>query len=192
VHRLQRLKSGQFWKLSNSFVDNSHLLSIGKIIGTHGIKGVIKVFSYAESTTRFTSGMPLYLKDSHGNGFALKVDWAKPHSKTILLSLEGIRNRGQAEELIGSELFIEKAALEALEEGSYYWVDLMGLSVYSLAEDYLGELSSIVQTGSNDVYIVKRMDGTTEIEVLVPALASVVKEIDLDKRVMRVDLPEGL
>ena len=68
----------------------------------------------------------------------------------------------------------------------------MGLSVYSLAEDYLGELSSIVQTGSNDVYVVKRMDGTTEIEVLVPALASVVKAIDLDKRVMRVDLPEGL
>ena len=136
--------------------------------------------------------MSLHLKDSHGSGFALKVNWAKPHSKTILLSLEGIRNRGQAEELIGAELFIEKAALEALEEGSYYWVDLMGLAVYSLEEEYLGELSSIVQTGSNDVYVVKRMDGTTEIEVLVPALASVVKEIDLDKRVMRVDLPEGL
>ena len=72
------------------------------------------------------------------------------------------------------------------------WVDLMGLSVYSLEEDYLGELRSIVQTGSNDVYVVKRVDGTTEIEVLVPALASVVKEIDLDKRLMRVDLPEGL
>ena len=192
MRRLQRLKSGQSWKLSNNFVDNSHLLSIGKIIGAHGIKGVIKVFSYAESTTRFTSGMSLHLKDSHGSGFALKVNWAKPHSKTILLSLEGIRNRGQAEELIGAELFIEKAALEALEEGSYYWVDLMGLAVYSLEEDYLGELSSIVQTGSNDVYVVKRMDGTTEIEVLVPALASVVKEIDLNKRLMRVDLPEGL
>jgi 16S rRNA processing protein RimM len=173
-------------------VDNSHLLSIGKIIGAHGIKGVIKAFSYAESTARYKSGMPLYLKDSRGNGFALKVDWAKPHSKTILLSLEGIRNREQAEALIGSELFIERSELEALEEGVYYWADLMGLSVYSLAGDYLGEIRSIVRTGSNDVYVVKKMDGTTEVEVLVPALASVVKEVDLDQRIMRVELPEGL
>ena len=173
-------------------MDNSHLLSIGKIVGVHGLNGVIKVFSYAESTASYTSGMPLYLKDSHGNGFALKVDWAKPHSKTILLSLEGIRNRGQAEALIGSELFIEKTALEALEEGTYYWIDLMGLSVYSLTGDYIGEVTSIFRTGSNDVYVAKRMDGTKEIEVLIPALESVIREIDLDQRVMRVDLPEGL
>ena len=173
-------------------MDNSHLLSIGKIIGVHGLNGVLKVFSYAESTARYTSGMPLHLKDSHGNGFVLKVIWAKPHSKTILLSLEGIRNRDQARELVGSELFMEKASLEVLEEGTYYWTDLMGLSVYSLAGDYLGQVNSIVRTGSNDVYVVKRMDGATETEVLIPALASVVREIDLDQRIMRVDLPEGL
>ncbi len=192
MQRPQKSKNEPSWKLSNSLVDNTHLLSIGKIVGVHGLKGVVKIFSYAESADRFTSGMLLHLKDSHGNGFALKVVWAKQHSKTILLSLEGIRNCGQAEELIGSELFIEKAALEALEEGTYYWVDLMGLSVYSLTGDYIGKVSSIVQTGSNDVYVVKRIDGTTEIEVLIPALASVVKEIDLNERVMRVVLPEGL
>jgi 16S rRNA processing protein RimM len=173
-------------------VDNSHLLSIGKIIGVHGLNGVLRVFSFAESSARYTPGMPLHLKNSHGNGFILKIVWAKPHSKTILLSLEGIRNRDQAQEFVGSELFIEKAALEVLEEGTYYWADLMGLSVYSSAGDYLGEVSSIVRTGSNDVYVAKRMEGTTEIEVLIPALASVVREIDLDQRIMRVDLPEGL
>jgi len=173
-------------------VDNSHLLSIGKIVGVHGLNGVLKIFSYAESPARYTSGMSLHLKDSHGNGFVLKVAWAKPHSKSILLSLEGIRNRDQAQELVGSELFIEKAALEVLEEGTYYWTELLGLSVYSLAGDYLGEVSSIVQTGSNDVYVVKRMDGTIEKEVLIPALVSVVREIDLDQGIMRVDLPDGL
>jgi 16S rRNA processing protein RimM len=173
-------------------VDNSHLLSIGKIVGVHGLKGVLKVFSYAESTTRYTSGMPLHLKDSQGNECVLKVVWAKSHSKTILLFLEGINNRDQAEELVGSELFIEKSELEVLEEGTYYWTDLMGLSVYSLAGDCLGVLTAIVQTGSNDVYVVKKMEGTTETEVLIPALASVVREIDLVQRVMRVDLPEEL
>lgn len=190
--RPQKSKNGQSWKLSNSFVDNSHLLSIGKIVGVHGLKGVLKVFSYAESTARYAPGMPLHLKDSHGNGFILKIVWAKPHSKTILLSLEGISSCDQAKELVGSDLFIEKAALEVLEEGTYYWADLMGLSVYSLGGDHLGEVSAIVQTGSNDVYVVKRKEGTTEIEVLIPALESVVREIDLDRRTMRVDLPEGL
>ena len=173
-------------------MDNSHLLSIGKIVGVHGLKGVLKVFSYAESIARYTPGMPLHLKDFRGKRFILKIVWAKPHSKTILLSLEGIRNRDQAEELVGSELFMEKAELEVLEEGTYYWTDLMGLSVYSLTGDYLGEVSAIVQTGSNDVYVVKRRNGTTEIEVLIPALTSVVREIDLAQRIMRVDLPEGL
>lgn len=173
-------------------MDTSHLLSIGKIVGVHGLNGVVKVYSYAESVTRYRSGTPLYLKNARGDGFALKIVWAKPHSKTILLSLEGIENRNQAEELIGSELFIEKDALETLEEGSYYWADLMGLSVVGLTGDYIGKITAIVPTGSNDVYVAKRMDGTTEIEVLIPALASVVREVDLDQRVMRVDLPEGL
>ncbi len=173
-------------------MDNSHLLSIGKIVGVHGLKGVLKVFSYAESTARFTPGLSLHLKNFHGKEFTLKIVWAKPHSKTILLSLEGISDRDQAEELVGSDLFIEKAALEVLEEGTYYWADLMGLSVYNLAGDHLGEVSAIVQTGSNDVYVVKRRDGTTETEVLIPALASVVRDVDLDRRTMRVDLPEGL
>ncbi|MBW2513562.1 MAG: 16S rRNA processing protein RimM [Deltaproteobacteria bacterium] len=173
-------------------MDNSHLLSIGKIVGVHGLKGVLKVFSYAESTTRYTSGMPLHLKDSQGNGFILKVVWAKSHSKTTLLFLEGIHNRDQAEQLVGSELFIDKSALEVLEEGTYYWTDLMGLSVYDLAGNYLGKLTAIVQTGSNDVYVVKKMEGATVTEVLIPALASVVRDVDLDQRVMRVHLPEGL
>ena len=173
-------------------MDNSHLLSIGKIVGVHGLTGVLKIFSYAESTARYTPGTPLHLKHSHGNGFILKIVWAKPHSKTILLSLKGISSRDQAEKFVGSELFMEKTALEVLEEGTYYWADLMGLSVYSLEGDHLGEVSAIVQTGSNDVYVVNKKAGTEEMEVLVPALASVVREIDLDQRIMRVDLPEGL
>jgi len=173
-------------------VDNASLLSIGKIVGAHGINGVVKVFSYAESTARYRSGAPLYLRDSRGNEFALKVVWAKPHAKTLLLSLEGIRNRSQAENLIGSELFVDKSRLEALEEGSYYWADLLGMAVYSVTGAYLGELTAIIETGSNDVYVVKRKDDSAETEILVPALASVVKKVDLGQKTMQVDLPEGL
>ena len=78
-------------------MDNANLLSIGKIVGAHGVKGVVKVFSYAESQSRYQSGMQLVLKDSHGNRFVRTIIWAKPHSKTVLLSLDGIQERSQAE-----------------------------------------------------------------------------------------------
>jgi len=173
-------------------VDNANLLSIGKIVGAHGIKGVVKVFSYAESLARYQSGMQLFLKDSHGNRSVHTVNWAKPHSKTILLSLDGLQERSQAEAFIGSELFIEKTTLEELDEDSYYWDDLLGLAVYSVSGDYIGKLTAIIPTGSNDVYVAKQQSPDAQTEVLIPALVSVVKEVDLDRKIMRVDLPEGL
>ena len=75
-----------------------------------------------------------------------------------------------------------------LEEGDYYWFDLIGLDVFGIDQKYLGRLESIIQTGSNDVYVVKKDDT----EILIPALESVVQKIDLKNRRMQVDLPEGL
>ena len=173
-------------------MDNANLLSIGKIVGAHGIKGVVKVFSYAESLTRYQSGMQLFLEDPHGNRFVRTVNWAKPHSKTILLSLDGIQERSQAEVLIGSELFIERADLEELDGDTYYWSDLLGMEVYSVGGEYIGEITDIIPTGSNDVYVARQQGSESQTEVLIPALVSVVKEVDLDQKIMRVDLPEGL
>jgi 16S rRNA processing protein RimM len=173
-------------------VDDTRLLPIGKITGAHGIKGTLKVFSYAESVASFKPGTPLYLRNTRGQESRLTIRWVKPHSKTILLSLEGIIDRNQAQALSGSELFIDKKWLDALEEGTYYWADLMGLSVYNIEGDCLGRLSSVIRTGSNDVYVVTPAEGKKSREILIPALAWVVKEIDLDKKIMRVDLPEGL
>ncbi len=100
--------------------------------------------------------------------------------------------RDRAEELVGLELFIARNSLETLEEGVYYWSDIIGLAVYTLENEYLGRVASILQTGSNDVYVVKNEKGQEPAELLVPALDWVVREIDVDQKMMRVDLPEGL
>ena len=117
---------------------------------------------------------------------------AKPHTKTVLLSLKEIENRTQAEALVGSELYIEKMSLPELEDGDYYWFDIIGLSVFTVEGEYIGQVASIMPTGSNDVYIVKGVAGERQKETLIPALASVVVSIDLEKKTMQVDLPEGL
>jgi 16S rRNA processing protein RimM len=90
--------------------------------------------------------------------------------------------------LIGAELFIARDELPELEEDSYFWFDLIGMAVYTTADEYLGRIESIIETGSNDVYVVQ----DHKKEVLIPALESVVIAIDTKAKRMQVILPEGL
>jgi 16S rRNA processing protein RimM len=106
----------------------------------------------------------------------------------IRLGLENIGSIEAAETWIGCQLYIDKASLPQLEEGSYYWQEIMGLEAFTLDDRRLGRVEAILPTGSNDVYVVK--DGSKEL--LIPAIDSVVVDIDLDQKVLRVDLPKGL
>ena len=161
---------------------------IGKIVGAHGIKGYCKIRSYAESLTVFQPGSKIRLVNSSGQENIYEIKWIKPHTKVDLISLKGVETRHQAETLIGSELFIEKEKLPELDNGSYYWHDLIGMDVFTTDAAYLGRLERVIQTGSNDVYVVTN---DTD-EILIPALASVVVDIDLEHKRMQVDLPEGI
>jgi 16S rRNA processing protein RimM len=173
-------------------VEPNGVVAIGKIVGAHGLNGTSKVFSYAESLSIFTPNRSITLRQPEGRERTYVIQWAKPHTRCILLALEGVTDRDQAESLIGSELLIPKSSLPEPEEGTYYWFDLIGLSVYTTDGLFLGRLESIIPTGSNDVYVVRPHADPEEErdEVLIPAIESVVREIDLERKVMRVELPE--
>lgn len=169
-------------------VERNNFLLIGKIVSVHGLKGTVKVYSYAESLSVFKPGGLILVRDSESRDKTYVIQWVKPHTKTILLSLKGVDDQDMAKMLVGSGLFIEKAKLPEPENGSYYWSDIIGLSVYSMDGKYMGRVESIIRTGSNDVYVVKNGDK----ETLVPGIKSVVLEINPKQKMMRVDLPEGL
>lgn len=173
--------------MSSKSDSGNRRIAIGKIIGTHGLKGGARVYSWAESPDSFGVGMRLMAETPAGE-VALTVKSAAPHKKGLLLTFKEVGHINTLEPLVGSELFVDRADLPDPEDGSYYWVDIIGLRVETEAGVFLGTVDSIFPTGSNDVYVVK--DGKKEI--LVPALASVLKEIDLAQGVMVVDLPEGL
>ncbi len=169
--------------------NNTDLIPVGKIKGAHGIRGVIRGWSYSESMSVFEPGCSFIMRNAEGVEKICEIEWAKPYKKgAALFSLKGIVGREMADALAGFEFFIEKSKLPELEEGTYYWIDLIGLSVLTTNEEYIGCIESIIPTGSNDVYVVKDKDN----EILIPALESVVVEIDLSNKTMRVDLPEGL
>lgn len=163
-------------------------------MGAHSLNGTSRVYSYAESLSVFKPNSEIILRNPDGQEKIYEINWVKPHTRNVLLALKGVSDRTQAEKLIGCELLIDKASLPELEDGTYYWFDLIGLSVFTTEGKFLGRIESIISTGSgsNDVYVVKPPDGDEKDEVLIPAIESVVLDIDLARQKMQVDLPEGL
>jgi 16S rRNA processing protein RimM len=169
-------------------VPHPGFILMGRIVGVHGIAGGLKLLSYAESLDVFAAGRTVVVRSEAGGETVYEIAWSRTQGRATLLGLKGVANRSQAEALIGCDLFLDKATLPKLEEGFYYWADLIGVEVYSVAGDCLGRIASIIQTGSNDVYVVKLKDR----ELLLPALRSVVRSVDLAARRMVVAVPEGL
>jgi 16S rRNA processing protein RimM len=172
----------------NKLAPKKDFVLIGKIVGAHGLKGTSKIQSYAESLEIFKTGTTLLVSSPGGSENRYEIDWIKLHSRGALLAFKEVADREQAKLLIGSDLYIEKTELPELEDGTYYWFDLIGVNVYTLDDRYLGRIDSIIETGANDVYVVKDADK----EILVPALESVVRSIDIESKIMRVELPDGL
>ena len=164
-------------------------MCIGKIVGVHGMKGAVKLYSYIEALDFFQAGRKVFLVAQSGATREVTIKWAKPHkSRLALVTLEEIANRTQAEGVVGATLSVSENHLPVLEDDSFYWKDLIGLGVYGVDGTYLGILKQILPTGSNDVYIVEHYGR----EILVPALKSVVVSVDLGRKTMTVALPEGL
>ena len=172
----------------NKPAPKKEVVLVGKIVGAHGVKGTSKITAYVESLTIFKPDTDLLVCSPEGGETSYEIDWVKPHSRGALLALKDVTSREQAKSLVGSELYIQRARLPKLEDGDYYWFDLIGLKVYTSDDQYLGRLDSIIETGANDVYVVNKDDR----EILIPALKSVVRSIDIESRIIRVELPEGL
>lgn len=152
----------------------------------------MRILSYAESLDLFTSGTPLWVQPEGAAAIAHSVAWAQAHGKRVRMAFKGVDDRDAAEALVGASLFIDRALLPDLEADTYYWFELIGLEVEEMDGRRLGEIEAVLPTGSNDVYVVKDRRRAPERELLLPALATVVQEVDLAGGVMRVVLPEGL
>ena len=157
---------------------------VGRILSPHGVSGQFQVEVLSDSLGRFSAGGILYL-----NGEPRRVERSSDLPKNRLaLKLEGIESRTEAESLRDSVLVVPEEMVLPPPEGEYYHFQIIDMRVYTRQQEYLGQITRIFSTGSNDVYVVSR-DGR---ELLVPALHDVIVEVDVDGGTMTVELPEGL
>jgi 16S rRNA processing protein RimM len=178
--------------LKSSSRRKDDLVQIGKIVAAHGIRGVVKVYSYAESAQCYTEQDDLLLVDPSGSEQRFEILWATPYKNTLRLALKDVTTRTQAERLVGRTIWISKKSLPPLDDDTYYWFDLIGMAVYGPDDEHLGQITDIIATGANDVYVIKTPDGYPVKEILLPAIASVVVKVDIAAQCMSVVLPEGL
>jgi len=163
-------------------------LTIGKVVGLHGIKGLVKVRSDADSVAFFPIGEELCLKRRDGACQRFRISSCSRHKQVFLLGLEGIESIDAAQPWTESRVCIDESLLPPVEAGTYYFYQIIGLSVFTVDKRYIGRVEEIFPTGSNDVYVVKQGDK----ETLIPAIDSVVIRVDLEAARIWVDLPEGL
>lgn len=162
---------------------------IGKITGTHGIRGTMRVFPTTQDPTRFERLKEIFV-EVRGKRETFHIQKVAYHKQFVLLTVKEITDINVAELYKNGTILIPDCAAIPLEEDEYYTRDLYGLKVVTEDGEDLGELTKIYVTGANDVYAVQK--SPEDKELLIPAIKDCIKNVDLDAGVMTVTLLEGL
>jgi len=161
---------------------DEQFLMAGKVIGVHGIHGAVRFKSFIDENLLIADN-PLFYRTTDRNIHRISVLSIKPYKRNYMLTFEGMTDRNQAIAFVGTQLYIERKALPVLDHDTYYWFEIQGLEVINISGAHVGFIRSIIETGSNDVYVIENNGD----EYLIPAIESAVKEIDLQKKQMVVD-----
>ncbi|HUL32191.1 MAG TPA: ribosome maturation factor RimM [Thermodesulfobacteriota bacterium] len=165
-----------------------NLLPIGRVIKPHGVKGKMKVEYFGEDLHRFFFYRQIFIEDEKGRPESYEILEASPQPPRLILRLKGIDKVEDAMPLVGKKVLVEREAFPELEEGEYYWADLLGMEVETQEGKRIGRVREIFPTGAHDVYVIEGKSG----EIYLPATEGVIRSIDLQKRVMKVVRMEGL
>lgn len=159
---------------------------VGKIAGQYGVKGWLKVHSFTRPPAQILRYPRWLLKARRDAGWRpVQVDAAREQAQKLLAKLAGVDDRSAAEPLAGQWIAIAESQLDPLPPGEYYWSDLIGLAVVNLDGVELGVVAQLIETGANDVLVVRDGDGATE--RLLPWDPRAIVEVELAAGRLRVD-----
>ena len=160
-------------------------LEAGKIVSIHGLRGEVKVMPYTDTPELLAEFDRLFIGREHSE---ITVERSRVFKNMVIMKLEGTDTPEAAEKLRNKMLFMHRDDLE-LDEDTYFIADLIGMEVRDAdTGEVYGEIADVMQTGANDVYVVKGTDR----EYLVPAIADVVKSTDVDGNIMTIHVIDGL
>lgn len=170
---------------------NERLITVGRLVNTHGIRGEVRVISRTDfPELRFRPGSRLLWQDqSGGEPVELTVVSARRHKNFYILRFEGHPTINHVEKYKGGDLKVRESELQPLPENTYYDYQLVGCQVVTEEGEPLGVLHEVLHPGANDVWVVRRAQGD---DVLLPAIPDCILEVHLAEKKIVVHLMEGL
>jgi 16S rRNA processing protein RimM len=164
------------------------LITIGKVLKPFGVKGEMKIEPLTDFPARFKELGRVFLVSAAGKELASVVTSVRYANGVPFLTFSGYDTPEKAKALNGWFVKVPREEAVPLQEGSYYWFDLIGMEVFSEEGEKLGTITDIFETGSNDVYVMKR----GRKEIYLPATREVIKEVDVAAKKMVIHLVDGL
>lgn len=165
-------------------------LNVGKIVNTHGIRGEVRVISRTDfPEERYKIGNTLYV-DMESKHVPVTIESHRKHKQFDLLTFEGLSNINDVEPFKGHLLKVPKEQQVSLEEGEFFYHDIIGCAVFTNNGEELGKVKEILSPGANDVWVVKRKGFGSDI--LIPYIPSVVKTVDIEDKKITIEPLEGL
>lgn len=157
---------------------------IGKIVNAVGLKGEVRVYNYSDSVEIYENTESIYVEDT-----LMKIKSVRTQKNMVVLGLDGISDRNEAEKAKGSELFVTDADLPELPEGEYYVRDLIGMEVLLEDGSHLGTMTDVIQNSAQDIFELETDEGK---QVLIPRVPDFVLNIDAKAGKITVRLIEGM
>lgn len=158
------------------------LITVGEIVGVYGVRGWVRVLSHTDPVENILS-YPEWLIRRDGAWQPIRLLDGRRQGKGLVAALEGIGDRDQARGLMHTAIAVRRGELPPLPQGEYYWCDLEGLRVETVDGQALGVVDHLIETGANDVLVVRG-----DRERLIPFLPDqVVTSVDLEAELIRVD-----
>ena len=166
---------------------------VGVITATHGVKGEVKVFPTTDDPARFKK-LKRVILDTGREDLVLEIEGVKFANKLVILKFKGLNDIDDVMKYRQKGLYVERKDAVALGADEYFIADLIGVSVYEEDGSFLGELTDVITTGANDVYVVdipkEGEDGGGQL--MLPAIKQCVLSVDIKERRMTVHIMEGL
>lgn len=159
-----------------------HLIEIGKIFTTFGLNGEVKIYPYADREIfEAFEGKDVWI-DNGDLSISVKIKNVKRSGKSYLVKLKDFNTLNKSKRIVGKFLCVEEEKLPAIKKDEYYFYQIIGVEVYDENDEFLGKVKDVIQTGANDVFVVKN----GEKEMLVPSVKDYVLNLDLENSRMIV------
>ncbi|MDX8395106.1 MAG: ribosome maturation factor RimM [Mariprofundaceae bacterium] len=168
------------------------MIHVGDILGVHGLKGALTIYSHTRPANGIAGYCRWWLGKSVETAKAYSVNRCWQHGTRILADLDGVSDRNASESLKGLQIWVQSDEIE-VDDGEFLWTDLIDCAVYDASESLLGYVTELHEYGAQDILVIKTAPDAKEVgEWMLPFIESVIIDVNLDELRIDVKLPEGM